>query len=77
MRAVASAFFLALVGPIVFEIRLSFPDFVDDDVVSLFLIFVFLLLLLHPVHLFGVCFPQFRFVTVMLHFATTFIIAMI
>ena len=51
-RAVANAFFLALVGLAVLEIKLSFPDSVDDDVVSFFLSFVFLLLLLHLVHLY-------------------------
>ena len=43
---------LALVGPTVLEIRLSFPDSIDDDGVSSCLLFVFLLLLLHPVHLY-------------------------
>ena len=39
-------------GPSVLEIRPSFPDSIDDDAVSFFLPFVFLLLLLHPVHLY-------------------------
>ena len=47
-----SAFFLALVGLAVLEIRPSFLDSVDDDAVSFFLLFVFLLLLLHLVHLY-------------------------
>ena len=36
-----SAFFLALVGVAVLEIRLSFPDSVDNDAVSFFLLFSF------------------------------------
>ena len=45
-----STFFLALVGLAVLEIRLSFSDSVDDNAVPFF--FVFLLLLLHPEHLY-------------------------
>ena len=47
-----SAFFMALVGLAVLETRLSFLDSVDDDAVSFSLSFAFLLLLLHPVHLY-------------------------
>ena len=43
---------MASVGLAVLEIRLSFPNSVDDDVVSFFPYFVFLLLLLHPIHLY-------------------------
>ena len=73
----------ALVGLVVLEIRLSFLDFVNDDVVSFFLSFVFLLLLLHLVHLYVsystclVCVCHILgFVIMVLHFATTFTIAM-
>ena len=52
MRAVVSAFFLALLGLTVLEIRPSFLDSIDNDAVSFFLLFVFLLLLLHLVHLY-------------------------
>ena len=38
-------------GPSVLEIRPSFPNSIDDDAVSFFLRFVFLLLF-HPVHLY-------------------------
>ena len=44
--------FSSIGGPCVLEIRPSFPDSVDDDAVSFFLPFVFLLLLLRPVHLY-------------------------
>ena len=78
-----SAFFLALVGLAVLEIRLSFPDSVDNDEVSFFLSFVFLLLLFHPVHLYVsystylacVC-HILESVIMVLHFATAFTIAM-
>ena len=74
------------VGPIILEISLSFPDFVDDGVVP------------PPPPLFFCCssspitpsstlhvsystyltgLPQFEFVTIMLHFTTVFAIAMI
>ena len=78
-----SAFFLALVGVAVLEIRLSFPDSVDNDAVSFFLSFVFLLLLFHPIHLYvsystylGCVCHILESVIMVLHFATTFTIAM-
>ena len=70
-------------GLAVLELRLSFPNFVDDDAVSFFLSFVFLLLLLHLVHLYVsystclVCvYHILGFVIMVLHFATTFTITM-
>ena len=70
-------------GLAVLEIKLSFPDSVDDDAVSFFLSFVFLLLLLHLVHIYVsystclVCVCHILgFVIIVLHFATTFTIAM-
>ena len=72
-----------LVGPVVLEINLSFPDFVDDGVVSPFFCCCSsspispssTLHVSHSTNLAGL--PQFEFVTMMLHFAIVFAIAMI
>ena len=83
-------FFLALVGLAILETRLSFPDSIDDDAVPFPFFLAFLLLLLRSEHLYvsyntylayvchslGLCLPQFGFVIMMLHFATTFTITM-
>ena len=70
-------------GLAVLETRLSFLDSVDDDTISFFLSFVFLILLLHLVHLYvsySTCLACvchiLGFVIMVLHFATTFTIAM-
>ena len=72
-----------LVSPVVLEISLSFSNFVDDGVVSPFFCCCSsspstpssTLHVSYSTHLVGL--PQFEFVTMMLHFATVFAIAMI
>ena len=69
--------------PVILEISHLFLDFVDDDVVPpppFFFVFLLLLpLLTHfifPIALIWQVLPQFGFVTMILHFVTTFAIAM-
>ena len=52
-----SVFFSALVGLVILEIRVSFPDFIDDGAVSFpFLCFsISLFLLCHTEHLYVSC----------------------